>query len=281
MASQSDFSKGAGAGTSISAKAITANTSIFPSDSVIWRVTREHVLLLGGPAAAILQIAHPEVALGVAEHSDFRNDSMGRLRRTLDAVYAITFASRAEVEAIAERVRAAHAKVRGDSPQKYSAFSPDAQMWVIATLVQLSVEMFGRFVAPLTKAECESFYCEMRIFGTCFGLNETFGPQTWNEFSIYYREMLASDVLCHLPISRELAHHVAYPRRPRALRLLWPLAGSMAREYLPSPVREKLDLPRTASSRIVASMLETVLPGLVPRLPESLRFAREYLRASR
>src|SRR5690606_37813674 len=57
------------------------------SSPAMWRITREQVLLLGGPSAAILQIAHPTVALGVAHHSDFRADTLGRLRRTLDAIY--------------------------------------------------------------------------------------------------------------------------------------------------------------------------------------------------
>lgn len=261
--------------------AIAANSSIFPPDSAIWRITREHVLLLGGPAAAILQIAHPEVALGVAAHSDFRNDTMGRLRRTLDAVYAITFAPRREVEAMAERVRAAHAKVRGRAPQPYSAFSLDAQMWVLATLIQLSVEMFERFVAPLSLPEREAFFREMRLFGTWFGLPVEHGPKDWADFSKYYDAMLGGSQLGSLPVSRELARHVAYPETPYFLRALWPIAGSAAREFLPFPVRERLGLPRTGTSRLVVAVMESVLPGVLPLLPASLRFAAQYRKAVR
>ncbi|MEI6340080.1 MAG: oxygenase MpaB family protein [Verrucomicrobiota bacterium] len=261
-------------------EAFTQNPSLFPSDSAIWRITREHVLLLGGPAAAILQIAHPQVALGVAAHSDFRRNSLGRLRRTLDAVYTITFAPRAEVETMAERVRASHARVQGETPQPYSAFSPDAQMWVVATLVQLSIEMFGRFVAPLKATECEAFYHDMRIFGVFFGLPFSHGPQSWAEFTKYYAGMLAGDLLGNLPVSAELARHIAYPRKPAHLRVLWPLSGSAAREFLPSPLREKLGLPRTTASRLAAATMDALLPGLIPLLPPGLRFARKYRLAS-
>jgi len=51
--------------------------------SVMWRINREAVLLGAGPAALLLQVAHPLIALGVARHSDFRTDPFGRLRRTL------------------------------------------------------------------------------------------------------------------------------------------------------------------------------------------------------
>lgn len=247
----------------------------------MWRISREHVLLLGGAAAAILQVAHPVVALGVAEHSDFRNDTLGRLRRTLDAVYTIAFAPRREVEEMVHRVRVRHARVRGDSPRRYSAFSPEAQMWVLATLVQLSVEMFGRFVGPLTADDRLAYYREMRVFGRCFGLPEDFGPQTWSEFCAYYRDMLDGDLLGSLPVSRELAWHVAHPAKPAALRLLWPLSGALAREFLPSPVRDKLGLPSTPASRFTAAMVQAVLPGLLPGLPPGVRFAPRYLQALR
>ena len=58
------------------------------------------MLLLGaGPRALLLQLAHPLVAAGVAEHSDFRADPWrrldGTLRSYLRIVYGSTPASRA------------------------------------------------------------------------------------------------------------------------------------------------------------------------------------------
>jgi uncharacterized protein (DUF2236 family) len=57
---------------------------LFGPESITWRVNREGVLLLGGGAALILQVAHPLVGAGVAEHSNYREDPWGRLYRTLD-----------------------------------------------------------------------------------------------------------------------------------------------------------------------------------------------------
>ena len=261
----------------ITPHALAGDASIFPSDSAIWRISREHALVLGGPAAAILQIAHPQIALGVAGHSDFKNDSLSRLRRTLDAVYTITFSPRAEVEAMAARVRKRHKPVQGETPQKYSAFSHDAQMWVLATLLELAAQSFQRFVGPLSPAEREAHYRDMRVFGTFFGLPVEYGPQNMAEFSIYYKEMLEGPLLGSLPISRELAHHVAYPRRPRALRAVWPISGVMTREFLPSPVRERLGF--TAPSRLASQLIDQTVGGLVPLLPPELRFTPHYLAA--
>lgn len=261
----------------ITPHALPADASIFPSDSAIWRISREHALVLGGPAAAILQIAHPQVAQGVAEHSDFKNDSLSRLIRTLDAVYTITFSPRAEVEAMAARVRKSHAPVHGDKPMRYSAFSPDAQMWVLATLIQLGTQSFERFVGPLTLADREAHYHDMRIFGTFFGLPVDFGPQTWNQFSAYYDEMLQGPLLASLPISRELAHHVAFPRKPAFLRAVWPISGLITREFLPSPARERLGF--TAPSRFASQLIDQTIAGVLPFLPPDLRFTPHYLAA--
>ncbi len=226
-----------------------------------------------------MQVAHPEVALGVAHHSDFRRDTLGRLHRTLDAVYTITFASRAEVEAIAARVRASHARVRGESPQAYSAFSPHAQMWVLATLIQTSVEMYERFVAPLDEASRGAYFRDMRTFGVWFGLDRGHGPQTWPAFCQYYQDMLNSPALASLPISRELARHIARPEKPFVLRTLWPFSGTVACEFLPSPVREKLGLHRSGATAIMAATMDAVLPALLPGLPDQLRFTARYLQA--
>jgi len=215
----------------------------------------------------------------VAHHSDFRRDTLGRLHRTLEAVYTITFAPREEVEAIAARVRASHARVRGDSPQPYSAFSPDAQMWVLATLIQTSVDLYERFVAPLDDASREAYFRDMRTFGAWFGLDRDHGPQTWPDFCPYYQAMLHGPLLASLPISRELARHIARPEKPFVLRALWPFSGTVASEFLPSPVREKLGFHRTAATAILAATMDAVLPPLLPGAPDQLRFTARYLQA--
>src|SRR3954463_11311927 len=66
---------------------------LFGPDSLTWRVNREGVLLFGGGTALIQQVAHPLVAAGVSQHSDYREDPWGRLYRTLDVTTRIVFGS--------------------------------------------------------------------------------------------------------------------------------------------------------------------------------------------
>ncbi len=258
-----------------------ADDFLFPPDSQIWRLSRERVLLLGGPAAAILQVAHPEVAAGVAAHSTFQTDALGRLRRTLDAVYTITFATRGEAEAVSRRIAAIHAKVRGEHPVPYDAFSPSAQMWVLATLIGVGTWVFERVVATLTDVERESHYREMRIFGRCFGLDPDYGPQNALEFAAYYQSMLVGPELASLPLCREVAWSVAVPPRPAWLRLAAKPAVGLIAETLPSPVRERLGFRSTAMSRAMLAVAITSARTLLGATPAKLRFTPQYLDARR
>ena len=53
---------------------------LFAPDSITHRVNREAALLLGGGRALLLQVAHPLVAAGVAEHRSMRAPRRGRPR---------------------------------------------------------------------------------------------------------------------------------------------------------------------------------------------------------
>jgi uncharacterized protein (DUF2236 family) len=256
-----------------------AEDFLFPPDSQIWRLSCENALLLGGPAAAILQVAHPEIAAGVAQHSNFKADTLGRLHRTLDAVYRITFATRAEAAEVSERVAAVHAKVRGETPVSYNAFSPGAQMWVIATLISQGTWVFEQLIAPLTKEEREAHYHDMRVFGASFGLDPAYGPQTADAFQDYYATMLEGPMLGALPLSREVAQAVARPPAPRWLNIASiPLSG-LVTESLPSPVRERLGFRSTPASRAAFALARNLLRTLLPILPERLRYTSHYRKA--
>lgn len=253
---------------------------LFPPDSAIWRLNREHFVLLGGSAAAILQAAHPQVAMGVAAHSRFREDTLGRLRRTLNAVYVIAFGTQEEVGRMARKIHGAHAQVKGDDPQKYSAMDPDAQMWVLATLIATTVDMHRRCAVPPSPGDLSRFYTDMRVFGRSFGLDPTFGPQTWEEFTAYYQAMLTGPLLGSHPLCGEVAQAIIRPRRPYWLRLLAPLLSGFACEYVPEPLRSRLGLPSRSWHRPTTHLAEGLIRGLLPVLPGCIRYAAAYRVAS-
>src|SRR6266702_2132164 len=109
-----------------------AATGLYPEHSITRRVNRENVLLLGGVRALLMQLAHPKVAAGVDDHSDFRSHPIRRLRRTVHMTMAIVFAERDATLAAARAVNETHARVKGDG---YRALDPELLLWVHATLV--------------------------------------------------------------------------------------------------------------------------------------------------
>lgn len=246
---------------------------LFGPASEIWRVNRERVVLLGGPAAAVLQVAHPQVARGVANHSQFRHDPIGRLSRTLDAMYAVAFGDREAVEAVRRGVAAMHAKVRGPG---YSAFDPGAQLWVMATLIMGSVQMFQRFVGTLTASELDAFLAENARTGKVFGLDPNHLPQPWAAFEKYYQSMVHGGELGSDPLCAEMAHEVLHPRTPVGMRVLSPVFQALASELLPEDLIVRLRLGSSALRRPVWGALDALLPALIPHLPSTWRFPLPY-----
>jgi uncharacterized protein (DUF2236 family) len=253
----------------------------FSPDSMMWRINRERVVLLGGPCAAVLQVAHPQVAMGVAAHSKFRRDSIGRLRRTLDSVYTVAFGETAEVERVRAAVARAHGPVRGESPASYSAFDPDAQLWVLATLIMGSTMMFRRFIGPLTEKELDLFLTDNARFGEVFGLSPALVPKTWAEFETYWHDMMNGPLLGSHPLCGEVARAVVRPDAPWTMRTLSPVFRSLTVEYLPEPLRGRLGFSNPNKPSRLWSLLDGTLPALCRIAPPALRYAPHYLRAHR
>src|SRR5262245_47092157 len=131
---------------------------LFRNDGWLRRVSREPAVLFGGGCALLLEVAHPLVAAGVADHSNFRRDPFGRLQRTLAAVSAMALEPRGAALAAARGVARAHERVRGALGEAVGPFAagteyhgrdPDLVLWVWATLVDTALAVHRDFVGPL------------------------------------------------------------------------------------------------------------------------------------
>ena len=260
---------------------------LFGPESEMWRINRERCGLIYGPAAAVLQVAHPRIAQGVYDHSNFRTDTLGRLRRTLRGTNQIAFGRVSEAQAMKTRLAAVHGTVRGAiSPdmqgvRAYSAFEPDLLLWVLATIVIAAVRGYEFIYGELSVARKEAFYRDMCRFGTYFGVEQPRCPSGWSAFENYYDGMLESDLLGSHPISGTLARAVIRPQDSLAARLLGRGVDFIPLETLPPRVRDRLGLESTVSTRLCMRFFRSVSPRLFPLLPRRLRFYPEYLWATR
>ncbi|MEO8908061.1 MAG: oxygenase MpaB family protein, partial [Microbacteriaceae bacterium] len=132
-------------------------------------IAAEGVLLAGGGRAILLQIAYPGVGRGVAEHSDFASHPLDRLHATLTYAYAVVYGTDAEITAVRRRVNRAHASVIGGADAagpEYSAYDPELQLWVAATLYDTAISLYERIFGTLDDETAELVYREYGALGT-------------------------------------------------------------------------------------------------------------------
>jgi uncharacterized protein (DUF2236 family) len=130
-------------------------------DSVAWKVHGDlTAMMIGGTASLLLQMLHPAALAGVWDHSGFRRDVQGRLRRTAQFVSGTTYGSTALAEGLIERVRRVHRHVRGTMPDgtAYAADDPLLLTWVHVAEAQCFLASYRRHVDPALSAADEDRY---------------------------------------------------------------------------------------------------------------------------
>lgn len=256
-------------------------TTILPEPSVARRVDREMFVLLGGMTALLMQVAHPLVAAGVDQHSDFRTNAVGRLRRTLNTTLAVVFGDDRSATTAIERMNSVHARVRGtsESGRRYAALDPRLLLWVQTTLVLTSLRLYERVMGPLTSVERETYWEETKPIARLLGIPPKLLPETLAGLEAFEREMLANEVRPDAT-ARGVAHDVLRPFRWIPAPLYWP-SDALAASLLPPPLRRALGLrygtPERMLFRAVIVTVRTmrrVLPGFLTIVPQARRFER-------
>jgi uncharacterized protein (DUF2236 family) len=199
----------------------TEGNSYFPPDSIIRRIDREGVVLLGGGRSILLQLAHPFVAAGVDQHSNFQDEITDRLYRTLLFMHNLVVKDRRYVSKSLRRFHAMHQRIRGHLPQAagcfsagtpYSGTDPRAKLWVHATFVDTALKVYEQFVKRLTPDERRKYYADTLVVGQLLEIPQEIMPPTLEDFRGYMAGMLSSDTLEVTATARRLAHAVLYPR---------------------------------------------------------------------
>ncbi len=183
--------------------------------SVLWRYGGDARLLGAGAYAILLQVGHPTVGAGVSEHSDFRGDPWGRLLRTLDYSYVMTYGGPAMAGEMGKRIREMHKHIKGVKPdgERYHALEPEAYAWVHATLAHSIVRTHELMGTPIPADEIDVFYAEWRRGGRLIGVRERDLPETWDEFGEYFDQMVAERLERTAAVD-EVLESLAEPTRP-------------------------------------------------------------------
>jgi uncharacterized protein (DUF2236 family) len=257
----------------------------FSDDSVLRRVHRERALALSGPRALLMQAAHPLAVSGLLAHSSGLDDPYGRLERTAVVMDTIAFGSRAEADRLSAGVRAMHRRVRGRLREPagryprgtpYRADDPELLMWILFTLVDSALLVYGMYVGPLTRAEQEAYWEDYKVIGRLFGLPPRDMPDTLDELFAYRGEMLDGDELHVTPWARSRAREIVMdPPLPLYLRPLRDTVNFITVALLPPRLRREYGFwslpPATMRKLMVAGGAEYVRRAVIPLLPDRLR----------
>ncbi len=244
---------------------------LFGPGSVAWRVNGEGVLLLGGPRALLMQIAHPSVAAGVADHSGFPAEPYTRLWRTMDAMLRVSFGDSRQSREAADRVSAVHERVtgrRGDG-RPYRALDPDLLLWVHATLVDTGLVTYRRFFRALPPEDEERYVREMSRLAVAMHVPADALPENLAAFRAYVDETV--ERLRVGDRARRLAPSILRPPLPLALRPAGAIQELVTVGLLPPHLRRQYGLRWTPTRERALAASSAAARAVVPLLPPVLR----------
>ena len=223
---------------------------LFGPDSISWQVHGDFSsMLIGGISALMLQALHPLALAGVWDHSNFRQDMLGRLRRTGQFISGTTFGSRQDAEWLIEKVRTIHLQVVGTAPdgRAYAASDPDLLTWVHVAEVSSFLATHLRYRNPdLTPSDQDRYYAEIALIAERLGAREV--PRSRQEIADYL-ERMRPQLLCD-ERSREVLRLLL--NAPAPSRLAKPFGGLMMQagiDLLPDWASAMLDVSQSPLQR--------------------------------
>ncbi|MDF0544164.1 oxygenase MpaB family protein [Sphingobium sp. H39-3-25] len=150
-----------------------SNKALFDRNSIVWRVHGDvGAMMVGGIASLLMQMLHPSVLAGVWDHSNFRSDMHGRLRRTARFIAMTTYAERTLGLKLIAHVRSIHEGVKGVLPDgtPYRANDPSLLAWVHLTETRNFLAAWVRYADPMMRGdEQDRYFAEMAMIGQALG----------------------------------------------------------------------------------------------------------------
>lgn len=247
---------------------MNGDRGLFGPQSVAWKIDRERAVLLAGTRSLLMQLAHPRVAQGVAEHSDFRLRPFRRLARTMTLTLDSVFGDTKTALSAVRRINQTHSAVRGSG---YSAFDPDLLIWVMATLVDSGVLAYELFVGPLSAAEKDAYYAETRRATRLLGMPLADSPEDFAGLRRYIEEQIATGAVRVTETGLAMGRATLYP--PAAWFVPSPvleLSAFVTAALLPPALRTQFELPwsrrHAAAFEVFVRAVRATVPWLAPRL---------------
>lgn len=269
-------------------RATDLEPGLFGPASVTWRVMREPMLLLGASRALLMQVAHPLVAQGALDHSDFTGDPVGRFQRTVAWVTSVVFGTREEALAATREVNRMHRKVRGTVPEghaterwragaAYQARDRDLILWVHGTLVDSMLDTHDRMIGGLSQRQRDRFVREWDAVVRIMGVPDGSGWKSVSDMRSWISSQVDSGVALPGAGSRAVADVILVPRLGmRGPKGLAELTGFITSGLLPEVIRAHYGIRWTPAHEAAHQGLCLWLRSTKALFPRALRVSPVY-----
>ncbi|QKG19782.1 oxygenase MpaB family protein [Actinomadura verrucosospora] len=280
--------------TDVDVKPIRAGAIPGPG-SLIWRYAGDWRGAFGGRAVLLLQVAHPVVGAGVADHSEFLEDRWGRLLRTVESTMNfLGYRGDERGRREAARLREIHKDIKGVDAQgrRYHALNPEAYLWVHATLLHGMIQTQRLFGTPLTPDRERVLHEEWAQLALALGITERHIPESPAAFRDYFDTMVNE----RLEDNATVRLLIELDRRPLPPPPRWPLPGfawsgiagpptvmlgRMGVGCLPPILRERFGLRWTSGDERRFRLFAQAMRGGDRLLTDRLRYSPVAARAMR
>ncbi len=232
-----------------------ADNGLFGPQSVTWRVHQDASMLIGGIRALLLQTMHPLAMAGVAQHSAYKDDPFGRLRRTSRYVGDVSFAPTEEALAAIALVKRVHGRVRGTAPdgRAYSANDAHLLAWVHHALVDSFLRSYQQYGSEaLCVEDADQYVLEQSTLAELIGAVSPPPARSVAELRLWLRAIRPE--MNSTREARDAAFFLLSVPMPATMAVPYGVLLSAAIGLLPRFVRQGLWLPTSqlATKALVA-----------------------------
>ena len=257
------------------------DTGYFGPRSVSWQVHREVTVLFGGARALLMQAAHPLVVAGATQTGMYDRNPWRRLQRTLFLTYSLTFGTKADAHAAADRINGVHARIHGIDPVtglRYDALDPQLLLYVHACLVESALLFEQLTVGRLDTSSRQRFHEEQMLAAELCLVPRDLIPPTVRALRAWLADVASTGILRVTDGATHVARLFLDPPREAQWRPVLAGVARMAFGTLPRPLQRAYGVPTSLSRRALLGAAFGLTRALRPWLPPRYRYIAPYTR---
>ena len=259
--------------------ATTIDNGYFGPQSVSWQVHREVTVLFGGARALLMQAAHPLVVAGANQTAMYERNPWKRLQRTLILTYTMTFGTKAEAHAAANKINEVHTRINGIDPttgKRYDALDPELLLYVHACLVDSAILFEQLTVGRLNDDGRQRFHEEQMLAAELCLVPRADIPPTWQGLRSFLADFDDRGELQVTEGARRVLDLFFDPPAEADWRPVLRGVSRLAFGTLPGHIREMYAVPFGPSKRAAMRAAFPLIRTTRPLLPPKYRFIAPY-----